>query len=383
MASAASTAPMRPFVSTSPSASCATCVSSRETVAHRLRVIAPPQVNPIAFQRILSGRNVSEHHDSRTRAPAFVRLSSLSLPPSAWPRAAAVLQTPGPTDGDAERHAQSRPRAGRKPAADHLQVRRRLRREVRRGLSRVFVHVVDTDDEQMWDDDHNPPVPTTQWKPGQTVEYTRTLFVPVFPYVGDATIQVGLHSLKDQQALTLAGDDAGQHSYKVAHTAAAAADRQLFTVFKDGWHPAENGAARIRTSSGSGPSSRRRSRSRTRRRTRSSTSMSTVRARTFTARRLCRSNLAGRRSRRSRSSRTSATCTRSSCPRSLMGDDELTELQIDGRQDVCAGGGHQRRQQGPARTRACGSSTPSSIRGRTMRLSRRLPRRIGRRVATS
>ena len=66
---------------------------------------------------------------------------------------------------------------------------------------RVFVHVVDADGEQIWDDDHNPPVPTSQWQPGQTVEYTRTLFVPVFPYVGDATLQVGLHSLKDQQRL--------------------------------------------------------------------------------------------------------------------------------------------------------------------------------------
>jgi hypothetical protein len=38
----------------------------------------------------------------------------------------------------------------------------------------------------MWTDDHTPPVPTTQWKPGQTVEYTRTVFIPIFPYVGDA-----------------------------------------------------------------------------------------------------------------------------------------------------------------------------------------------------
>ena len=57
---------------------------------------------------------------------------------------------------------------------------------------RVFVHIVDTDEEQMWNDDHNPPVPTTEWKPGQTVEYTRTIFVPIFPYVGDATIEIGL-----------------------------------------------------------------------------------------------------------------------------------------------------------------------------------------------
>ena len=91
---------------------------------------------------------------------------------------------------------------------------------------RVFAHVVDTDEERMWDDDHNPPKPTSQWKPGETVEYTRTIFVPVFPYVGDATFQVGLHSLKDQRRLALAAEDVGQRAYKVAHVPAAAADRK-------------------------------------------------------------------------------------------------------------------------------------------------------------
>src|SRR5262250_2306223 len=57
---------------------------------------------------------------------------------------------------------------------------------------RVMAHVVDTDEELMWTDDHQPTPPTKEWKPGQTVEYTRTVFVPIFPYVGDATIQLGL-----------------------------------------------------------------------------------------------------------------------------------------------------------------------------------------------
>src|SRR5262245_50255782 len=48
----------------------------------------------------------------------------------------------------------------------------------------VFVHVLDKDRDQMWGDDHQPPTPTTQWKPGSTVQYTRTMFVPKFPYVG-------------------------------------------------------------------------------------------------------------------------------------------------------------------------------------------------------
>jgi hypothetical protein len=104
---------------------------------------------------------------------------------------------------------------------------------------RVFVHVVDTDEERMWDDDHNPPTPTSQWKPGQTVEYTRTIFVPIFPYVGDATVQIGLHSLKDQRRLALAAEDVGQRAYRVARLQLLPQTENLFTVFKEGWHPAE------------------------------------------------------------------------------------------------------------------------------------------------
>jgi len=104
---------------------------------------------------------------------------------------------------------------------------------------RVFLHVVDTDEEKMWDDDNNPPIPTSQWKPGQTVEYTRTVFVPIFPYVGEATLQVGLHSLKDQKRVALSGEDMGQHAYKVGRLQLLPQTENLFTVFKDGWHPAE------------------------------------------------------------------------------------------------------------------------------------------------
>jgi hypothetical protein len=107
---------------------------------------------------------------------------------------------------------------------------------------RVFVHVVDTDEEQMWTDDHNPPKPTSQWKPGETIEYTRTIFVPVFPYVGDATIQLGLHSTKDQHRLTLSGEDVGQHAYKMTALQMLPQTDNLFTVFKDGWNPAEAAA---------------------------------------------------------------------------------------------------------------------------------------------
>ncbi len=104
---------------------------------------------------------------------------------------------------------------------------------------RVMVHVVDADEELIFAFDHNPPIPTTQWKPGQTVEYTKTVFVPIYPYVGEATIQVGLHSTTTQKRVTLAGDDAGQHAYKVAKLQLQPQTENVFTVFKEGWHPGE------------------------------------------------------------------------------------------------------------------------------------------------
>src|SRR6476620_7990282 len=58
---------------------------------------------------------------------------------------------------------------------------------------RVFVHIVDSDGKPIWSDDHDPPVPPSQWKGGQTVgPYTRTVFVPVVPYLGEATVRMGL-----------------------------------------------------------------------------------------------------------------------------------------------------------------------------------------------
>ena len=104
---------------------------------------------------------------------------------------------------------------------------------------RVLVHVVDADEELMFAFDHDPPKPTSQWKPGETIEYTKTVFIPIYPYVGEAAIQVGLHSTKDQKRLTLAGEDVGQNAYRVARMQLQPQTENVFTVYKEGWHGAE------------------------------------------------------------------------------------------------------------------------------------------------
>lgn len=103
----------------------------------------------------------------------------------------------------------------------------------------VFVHFLDSDGEMMWTDDHEPPTPTRQWKPGATVEYTRTMFVPKFPYVGPTTIQLGLFSRRTGERVPLNAPSEGQRAYEVASFNLQLQSDSLFVVFKDGWHATE------------------------------------------------------------------------------------------------------------------------------------------------
>jgi hypothetical protein len=103
----------------------------------------------------------------------------------------------------------------------------------------VFVHVLDKDRTSLWGDDHQPPTPTTQWKPGSTVEYTRTMFVPKLPYVGPAQIEVGLYSVKSGQRVPLGGENTGDRQIRVATFNMSLPANALFIVFRDGWHDAE------------------------------------------------------------------------------------------------------------------------------------------------
>ena len=106
---------------------------------------------------------------------------------------------------------------------------------------RVFAHIKDSDGERIWDDDHNPPVPTSQWEPGQTVQYTRTIFVPVFPYIGDATLEIGLYSTTgEEKRLSLNGENVGQLAYRVARLELQPQTENLYSVFKEGWNMVES-----------------------------------------------------------------------------------------------------------------------------------------------
>jgi hypothetical protein len=107
------------------------------------------------------------------------------------------------------------------------------------GDRKVFVHFVDADGEQMWTDDHDPPTPTSAWKPGQTIEYSRTVFAPVYPYVGPAKVIGGLYDPSSGERVRLSGTEAGGRAYELAALELLPQTENIFLIFKDGWHAVE------------------------------------------------------------------------------------------------------------------------------------------------
>jgi hypothetical protein len=101
----------------------------------------------------------------------------------------------------------------------------------------VFVHVVDLDGERLWHDDHQPPRPTSSWKPGEVIEYSRQIFVPTYPYIGEATVRMGLY--KDARRLPLEGNEVRRREYEVARITILPQSENIFRIYKDGWHNAE------------------------------------------------------------------------------------------------------------------------------------------------
>ena len=144
-----------------------------------------------------------------------------------------------PPGGDADRHAEPRPRRALGSPVD-MTYRFVVAADAPAFAEDywVFVHFVDADGEQMWTDDHEPPTPTTAVEAGQTIEYTRTMFVPMFPYVGRGarsrsacySPQIGRPAAAGRRRRRAARRTGSPRFELLPQT------DNLFVVFKDGWH---------------------------------------------------------------------------------------------------------------------------------------------------
>jgi hypothetical protein len=105
---------------------------------------------------------------------------------------------------------------------------------------RAFVHFVDPHGVMLFEDDHTPVPPVTGWEPGKSYSYTRTKFIPVYPYVGEVDVRLGLAPVGKGERVMLKGEDAGLREFKVAKIELLPQTENIFLVYKEGWHNPES-----------------------------------------------------------------------------------------------------------------------------------------------
>src|SRR3954467_7827788 len=194
IASAASMAPTRPLVSTIPSASML-IAGDYIPRARRLRAwLDSARGVPVEFTGLAASAEYSMRSEETPmmlgrswRTAAVVSLAALALLP------ACSRRKPAEVNDIVPKFEVNRSRA---PLGSAVEITYTWQVEpTAKKLTqdhRAFVHFVDSHGVMLFEDDHTPVPPVTAWEPGQTYTYTRTKFIPVYPYVGDVDVRIGL-----------------------------------------------------------------------------------------------------------------------------------------------------------------------------------------------
>jgi hypothetical protein len=99
---------------------------------------------------------------------------------------------------------------------------------------------LDQDGYTLFTDDHMPAIPASTWEPDQTYSYRRTVFIPLYPYVGEVEIRVGLEPASTGRGrVALKGDDAGLREFRVGKMELLPQTENIYLVQKEGWHTPE------------------------------------------------------------------------------------------------------------------------------------------------
>jgi len=106
---------------------------------------------------------------------------------------------------------------------------------------RALAHVLDTHKVVLFTDDHTPVPPSSTWEPNKTYTYQRTVFIPVYPYVGPGQVVMGLYPTTGKgERVAMKGEDVALRAYKVATLELLPQTENIFLVCKEGWHNPES-----------------------------------------------------------------------------------------------------------------------------------------------
>jgi len=97
----------------------------------------------------------------------------------------------------------------------------------------VYSHFMDEAGRILWQDDHHPPVPTSQWQTSSIVEYHRTHFIPENVPPGPALLSVGLYDPNGTVEKIPLG-------HQLTRLEVEPVERLPIIIFDEGWYNPEN-----------------------------------------------------------------------------------------------------------------------------------------------
>ena len=105
------------------------------------------------------------------------------------------------------------------------------------------MHFLTDEEEVIWQDDHLPPLPIDQWRAGETVEYTRRVIIPPYPYIGSSTVAVGIYSPSSGERLPLLAEELDDRAYVGTRVTFAPGRESSMLFYEDGWYGQETDPA--------------------------------------------------------------------------------------------------------------------------------------------
>jgi hypothetical protein len=103
----------------------------------------------------------------------------------------------------------------------------------------VFVHFLDPKRVRRFQDDHQPPKPTSEWRSDGNYNYTRTVFIPRNIPAGEYRIEMGIYNPQHGDRLVMEAKDADHRSYDMGTLLVEIPPQEPVVQYSQGWYDPE------------------------------------------------------------------------------------------------------------------------------------------------
>jgi hypothetical protein len=109
----------------------------------------------------------------------------------------------------------------------------------------VFCHFRDPKKKIRFQDDHQPPIKTNEWRPGHNYNYTRTIFIPKNIPPGEYSVMAGLYTPGKGERIPLEAKADGNRYYKMGSIVIEIPQQDTLIQFAKGWYDPETDSADV------------------------------------------------------------------------------------------------------------------------------------------